>query len=67
MTSSRDSGSPVQGLSTASYIIAIICLGLGITIGYLVRGGISHPVASAPAADEASAPKGMGANREPAC
>ncbi len=36
---SNETSSSTKGLSTASYVIAVICLGLGISIGYLIRGG----------------------------
>jgi cytochrome c-type biogenesis protein CcmH/NrfG len=53
-----------HGLSTASYVIAVICLGLGISIGYLVRGGPSQQPATAPATTPAGAPAEMAAMQQ---
>ena len=44
---SNETSSTAKGLSTASYVIAVICLGLGISIGYLIRGGSPQQPASA--------------------
>jgi len=57
---SNETSSNARGLSTASYVIAVICLGLGISIGYLIRGGspqqpVSTPAAESPAPDAVNA------------
>jgi cytochrome c-type biogenesis protein CcmH/NrfG len=54
-----------KGLNTASYVIAAICLGLGICIGYLVRGGPPQAPATTPAVAETSAPAGMSGMQQP--
>jgi len=54
-----------NGLNTASYIIAVICLGLGICIGYLIRGGPSQHPADPPVTTENTAPAGMPATQQP--
>ena len=62
---SNETNSSSKGLSTASYVIAVICLGLGISIGYLIRGGPSPQAAVVPAATQAAAPAGMGTMQQP--
>jgi cytochrome c-type biogenesis protein CcmH/NrfG len=59
MSNATEIKSSPHGLSTASYLIAVICLGLGISIGYLVRGGPSQQPATAPATTPAAAPAGI--------
>jgi cytochrome c-type biogenesis protein CcmH/NrfG len=53
-----------KSLNTASYVIAVLCLGLGICIGYLVRGGPSQQPTTAPVTTQAAAPAGMGAMQQ---
>ena len=62
---SIETNSSSKGLSTASYVIAVICLGLGISIGYLIRGGSSPQTAVVPAATQAAVPAGMGTMQQP--
>ena len=65
---SNETSITAKGLSTASYVIAVICLGLGICIGYLVRGGSSPQQSSTAAAAQAPAPvapAAMGATQQP--
>ena len=56
----RNSGSNWTG--TQAYVLAIICLVVGVAIGYLIRGSASpsQSTASQSAAVAASAPSGMG-------
>jgi cytochrome c-type biogenesis protein CcmH/NrfG len=61
---SNETSVTVKGLSTASYVIAVICLGLGICIGYLIRGGPASQPAAATAATQAAPPAGMGAMQQ---
>jgi cytochrome c-type biogenesis protein CcmH/NrfG len=65
MSNATEIKSSPHGLSTASYVIAVICLGLGISIGYLVRGGPSQQPATATVATQAAAPAGMAAMQQP--
>ena len=51
---SNETNTTTKGLSTASYVIAVICLGLGICIGYLIRGGSPQQPATAAAATQVS-------------
>jgi len=62
---SNETASSSKGLSKASYIIAVICLGLGISVGYLVRGGSSPSPANAPVASENTSTGGMGGMQQP--
>lgn len=64
MSNATETKSSPHGLSTASYVIAVICLGLGISIGYLVRGGPSQQTTAAPAATP-PATAGMGTMQQP--
>jgi cytochrome c-type biogenesis protein CcmH/NrfG len=51
---------------TQAYVFAIICLVVGVAIGYLVRGsGSQAPAASAPQAAAAPAGMGMGNGQQP--
>ena len=60
---SNEMSSTARGLSTASYVIAVICLGLGISIGYLIRGGSTQQPVSAPVA-ESPAPAAVNATQQ---
>jgi len=62
---SNETTNSSRGLSTASYVIAVICLGLGISIGYLIRGGSSSQPPVVPAPTQAAAPAGMGTMQQP--
>ena len=61
---SNETSSTARGLSTASYVIAVICLGLGISIGYLIRGGSTQQPVSAPVATESPAPAAVNATQQ---
>lgn len=61
---SNETSSTARGLSTASYVIAVICLGLGISIGYLIRGGSPQQPVSAPVA-ESPAPAAVNTTQQP--
>ena len=61
---SNETSSSANGLGTASYVIAAICLGLGICIGYLVRGGPTQQPTTATATTSAAAPAGMTAMQQ---
>ena len=61
---SNETSSSTKGLSTASYVIAVICLGLGISIGYLIRGGSPQQPAPTTAATQAAPPAGMSAMQQ---
>ena len=61
---SNETSSTARGLSTASYVIAVICLGLGISIGYLIRGGSTQQPASATVATQTAPPSEMGATQQ---
>jgi cytochrome c-type biogenesis protein CcmH/NrfG len=61
---SSETNTTAKGLSTASYVIAVICLSLGICIGYLIRGGSPQQPATAAAATQAVPQAGMGAMQQ---
>jgi cytochrome c-type biogenesis protein CcmH/NrfG len=62
-------GQPAKAVWSAvqTYTLAVVCLVIGVTIGYLVRGSAAAPTPSAqPATDQAqAAPAGMGQQRMP--
>lgn len=63
MANETGTQSSTRSLGTASYVIAALCLGLGICIGYLVRGG--SPSATTPKnATEANASPAMAAGQQ---
>lgn len=57
----RNAGANWTG--TQAYVLAVICLVVGVAIGYLVRGSAS-PVAT-DAHNHEAAPAGMGSNQQP--
>lgn len=61
---SNETSSSTKGLNTASYVIAVICLGLGIFIGYLIRGGSPQQPATPTAAAQTIPPADMGAMQQ---
>src|SRR5947209_7378470 len=60
MTQSSNSSS---WTSTQAYVLALICLVVGVAVGYFVRGSASPaaPTAAVEQASSAQAPAGMGA------
>lgn len=60
----RNAGANWTG--TQAYVLAVICLVVGVAIGYLVRGSASPASATAPQASSAApAGMGMGSNQQP--
>jgi cytochrome c-type biogenesis protein CcmH/NrfG len=65
MSNETNNSSQGLGLTTSSYVIAAVCLVLGVFIGYLVRGGSPQQPASPPVTAESAQPTGMTAAQQP--
>ncbi len=61
MAAQQQSSSTGTWTGTQAYVFAVICLVVGVAIGYLVRGSGSQQPASVPGMQASSAPAGMGA------
>jgi len=65
MSNETNNSSQGLGLTTPSYVIAVVCLVLGVCIGYLVRGGSPQQPAAPPVAAENAQPAGIASAQQP--
>jgi len=64
MAAQQQSNSGGTWTGTQAYVFAVICLVVGVAIGYLVRGSAT-PAAATPTAQTNAAPAGMGNGQPP--